>query len=1156
MKNKFTIYDLRFTIWKKSANTAVANRQSPIVNRQSKEGVALIITLILLSVTLIMAVAFLAISRRERNAVTTTTDTASARLAAEAAFANAEAQIVANIFATTNVAAYNFGLLVSTNYINGVGFQTGSANPTNVNYNDPSGNPIAGNNLIQNIANLFYLPRAPVYLSNLVTHAVENRFYLDLNRNGVDDPNGYLPVIANNGDFLHPDGTEDNNPVNVVTNFQVGDPEWIGVLDHPDAPHGPNNLFVARYAFIAVPVGNTLDINAIHNQVFDEGTAPSPGTIITVNPGASIRDRFFRNEGVGSWEINLAAFLADLNTNEWGQIVGSGPGAPVGSDLYYQYNEPFGNANQGLAFDDARALLAYRYANNYNSLASVDSLFGVAGLGHIAFLYDNIDGYSDGILQTGFQLPADNDNPQLPWAGADNTNQFFTAEGLFNTNETEIGATLPGFTDRLLAAGTNTFGGTNNSTYDRYTFYRMLGELGSDSAPESGKINLNYSNAVVQTDLNGIVTNIVIVPGAETNFVPWAATNFFTAAANQMLRLYTTNWFQANPSNYLFAYYGITNNYFYYNGFSNVVNDPTGLGMTNLPFFGMTNQIPAFGITNIPVLINGNFVYSPAVNRLLQLAANIYDSTTNRYYDTLLPPTPLPSVFRPIYNVALVRNFNGALVTNVSICGFSEVISAYEADQPLSVPWNLANPAVFANLGLGIHSGVSAINVFGVPMIIGAKKGFPNFNEFYMESAFRLTRKLQVTRTYTNETINLNPNNFQYYEMFNLSLSNHFGVECWNSYRSNYTRPIDIYVTNFLVMTLTNDENNFSYTTNLIAGTYLWFPNITNAVWPGYTNIYPYCKLAPGSFQIPLQTNFAAAPVSMYRFNGGAPYLTNNLNLPFETSVPVFSGVNTTLPQPHWELIMTNNLQVAMVDHTTGRLIDYVQLSGPNSIRDLTDEILSYDTNGFWDPTLDAKGFPAGVSRQLTDSEQYIPGLWGNPAPGSPAWTQVYDSLNGLVIFLNGPGMMLSPPGYVINPTVMGKALTTNATEVAYEPPALVVQDIDWQVNDPLVHYMAGDLVNPATSTFISSPFTWDNNYTYADNFVTKSGFQWNTLNWPGYLGQLDQRYQPWGGNPSTGVGTNMLAVKDPLVTCSDDWNFPMNKFPTVGWLGRVHRGT
>ncbi len=44
---------------------------------------ALVISLIMLSVTLIMAVAFLALSRRERSAVTTTTDTAAARLAAD-----------------------------------------------------------------------------------------------------------------------------------------------------------------------------------------------------------------------------------------------------------------------------------------------------------------------------------------------------------------------------------------------------------------------------------------------------------------------------------------------------------------------------------------------------------------------------------------------------------------------------------------------------------------------------------------------------------------------------------------------------------------------------------------------------------------------------------------------------------------------------------------------------------------------------------------------------------------------------------------------------------------------------------------------------------------------------------------------------------------
>ena len=68
----------------------------------SQRGVALIITLILLGVVTFMAIAFLALSRRERGAVTTVTDTASARLAADAALANAEAQIMANALATTN----------------------------------------------------------------------------------------------------------------------------------------------------------------------------------------------------------------------------------------------------------------------------------------------------------------------------------------------------------------------------------------------------------------------------------------------------------------------------------------------------------------------------------------------------------------------------------------------------------------------------------------------------------------------------------------------------------------------------------------------------------------------------------------------------------------------------------------------------------------------------------------------------------------------------------------------------------------------------------------------------------------------------------------------------------------------------------------------
>jgi hypothetical protein len=72
-----------------------------------------------------------------------------------------------------------------------------------------------------------------------------------------------------------------------------------------------------------------------------------------------------------------------------------------------------------------------------------------------------------------------------------------------------------------------------------------------------------------------------------------------------------------------------------------------------------------------------------------------------------------------------------------------------------------------------------------------------------------------------------------------------------------------------------------------------------------------------------------------------------------------------------------------------------------------------------------------------------------------------------------------------------------------------------------------------------------------------------NVPDWPWNLRLLSDRYMPWGklSSPSTPdeLATKTAyttAIKDPLVFSSDYWDFPTNKFPTVGWLGRVHRGT
>jgi hypothetical protein len=114
--------------------------------------------------------------------------------------------------------------------------------------------------------------------------------------------------------------------------------------------------------------------------------------------------------------------------------------------------------------------------------------------------------------------------------------------------------------------------------------------------------------------------------------------------------------------------------------------------------------------------------------------------------------------------------------------------------------------------------------------------------------------------------------------------------------------------------------------------------------------------------------------------------------------------------------------------------------------------------------------------------------------------------------------------------------------QVPFSPTRRVAQQLSWQANDPLVHYTAGDLLNLSKT-----------------NNVEKLSLKTTPPLLPN-LGVLNDRYSPWGGNPvNTGSGNpNEFnpAVKDPAVKRSDDWQFPTNALPNVGWLGRIHRGT
>jgi hypothetical protein len=1011
-----------------------ASRSQPsTLNPQpSQRGVALVITLILLSVVTFMAITFLALSRRERSAVTTVTDTASARLAADAALANAEAQVVANVLATTN--PYNFSLLVSTN-----------------------GWPLTFTNLPGDLTYLYVSPRAPVYLSNIVTHVVENRFYLDLNRNGRYDTNGF--VLETN--FLGQAGI----------NFEVGDPEWIGVLQRPDQPYGPNNPFVARYAFIAVPVGNTLDLNAIYNQAMTR----------TVNSGPASfgSDGFLRNQGVGSWEINLAAFLTDLNPNQWDTT----------SDLYnYREYIPFPNnlPNVGRGFEDALSLLSYRYGYNYNSLTNAEVLLNLNGLPGLPFVNGNIDWYSDGLLMTTPAVINVNQNVSLPWAGADNTNHFFTPEELFNSNEIS-----PTFVNSLLAAG------NTNSIYENYTFYRLLSQLGTDTAPDSGKMNLNYDNLVQTNPFSGAVS--------ETNFYAWQPLTFFTNAADRLLRAYTTQWRNSNPTNFATTFYAVNN--------FNFINADQ-----------WTNY-PAFGITNIPVLVGNQFVYSSAVNRVLQLAANIYDATTN---NTFALGNNYPSVFRPLFT----RDAGG----NVFVTGYTNVESVSGMnDIAFSTPFDVSTISALSTTTTNVLE-----NVYGVPWIIGAKKGFPNFNKFAMQDVVQITRKLQIRRS-TIPTTSIS--DFLYTnQLYIFSISNSIGIDCWNSYSNWYpSLKVQIVVNDNLSMMLNNDGGAPFVVFNTYPQPYSINTNITlTSFWPGSAWNPAVYKGSPAanSFIVPINTTVQFLTNSGF-YSGTTPpgatykgFYPVGDNLGWETNKHDFTF-------PNFGLLTTNRLQVFMLDQDVNgkyHVIDYVQFAGPDSSRNLNAEFqTSGQASGYgylWSTNLNADGTPWGIISQIDVSD-------GMVAFDGTYWNDgsALDEISGFGDFM----------GYsTANGSSTAQFYKTNyIVQVPYSPTVTASEYISWQANDPLVHYLAGDLNFQGTES--GGPTTGINVSTRSSSLPRPS---FNLVN---------DRYQPWGLSlMSGGVDANAwnLAYKDPLVRSSDNWDFPTNKFPTVGWLGRAHRGT
>jgi hypothetical protein len=1088
---------------------------------RATSGVAIVITLLMLSVITFLAIAFVAMSTRNRSAVSASMDTATARAMSDAALARAQAEVLAQMLAHGDPLYYDY--MVSRNYISPFGFVSGSSGWTNVNYDSFANATNTLADWVQNIANLYYDPRPPVFVQTnpALPANYDFRFWVDINRNGRFETNGYQPT----NDF------EATGNFNGNYAYLNGEPEFIGVLRNPLQQHSSSNQFIGRYAYMVLPIGKTLDLNYIHNQLKGayQNTVPVYPTNNNFLYNAASSDGFVRDQGIGSWELNLAGFLDALSP--WA-YEGIGP-APLPSAygfanspyLYTTPNSPLNNS--GYAFQDAESILHYRYMPYVQpapySLASLPNYFPYFtnlvpysfSKGYPDFTNNWLDMYCETAPMTApFDYPDtwQHSNYQqqqlsMPWAGSFQTNLFFDVQDLFDTNKTSTNFVL-----RMLYASQRT------NTFDRYTFLRLLSCIGVGSSPEYGvwvnddnghptlrtKVNINYDNT---SQINSPTAPYALMP---TNLVPWTPLGFFTNAAELLLR----------SQSFVFTNYYV-------------------IGQNLAPLH--------FGVTNIPVFVawQPGIHYSPAIHRMLQLAANIYDATS--YTNTLLsaqpagnlppaPPVRHPSIFRPLFQIVNQGTTNASLY----ITGYAQVMNGQDAWTNLFLKSYLDVTSI-TNIGPGsvTSNTVNNYNFAGIPWIVAANKGLPAFYHYTAESEVLLERKLLFQRYLNPDGTAITNKGPQYTNQFYcMDLTNTFGMDAWNAYPSNFygaTNGIYCYFSNFITIQLTNESTNTpgGYFTNIIISTYQCNSNI---LLPPSSPLPPLFTASPGSYgpiYFPgtgrsIQPNITNGFRTMYNITNFATllpayYSLNTRNWYYFTNNTWFESNSfrpADLPQAgwpyfNWTLNVTNHVVYALFDGPPNNagtaLLDYVNLG------------------------------PIGLSTNLVACAELQS---GNTGTATNYWTQ--GNANDSITSPASTGMLTQiTNGMTSDSTFLAFMTGSNGTSTQplfscpVGPTFVILQQTNWVANDPLVHYTAEDLVWPTDPT--TAVAAHDYNVNPDVPLLTNS------------IGSVSARYAPWGANDSIG---NKMLFKDPLLYSPSNWDFPTNKFPGVGWIGRVHRGT
>lgn len=529
---------------------------------------------------------------------------------------------------------------------------------------------------------------------------------------------------------------------------------------------------------------------------------------------------------------------------------------------------------------------------------------------------------------------------------------------------------------------------------------------------------------------------------------------------------------------------------------------PTSAVFTNLAARLLQNEL---GLDSLAIQLYPTNQYTPSVHRLLQLAANLTDAARN--LGSSNGGITFPTVFRPSF--AKMPQPDGTYA--VFITGYEEVTHAEQILSP-DVRW------IDLTTGAAELSGNSREMIYGVPLVVAARKGFPNFNQFEMQTSIQVTRRLEFRRS-TNSGPVTETN-----QMYLLSITNRFGVEAWNSYSNAFPNALEMRAAVEVFAWLTNEFGEILLDLRYPPTSSETVMQIPAGSWKGWDNP----NYSAASFQLPLApaTNgFCLLPTSTYRHATRQFEPRTNL-FEHDAGAPPF-------PVPQWYLNLRTRLRFMLIDTATGRLADYVNLD----VTELPLDIISIlvaparcgslsggSMNNAWCTNRIFGGVerpPGGILMQIAAScgEIEVP-VW----PGF-----IYDRERAIWFFCAQfhPG---SPSDGIPK---------TNLFYAPFTPQTTIQYLTRWEANDPLVHYTLGDL---AKTFFLFA----SNRIQYTDSFPTNN------------LGVLNRSFEPWGGSPSGGSYSATVTdpgVKDPMVTRSDDWDFPAHGLD-LGSLGRVHRGT